>query len=92
MKAEFPITEHGFMPNRYNLVEIAAYLDRIQRHGELEDPRNVAFLEALNHLSSMSTEKAKDILDHFSDPSTDPILSSDNKPASGAWSKPEKFQ
>lgn len=58
-----------FMEHRAKLLDIAAYLDRIDR-GQGENPndfRDVAFRKALLVLSSTEPNRAKKILELFSD-------------------------
>ncbi|XZE17620.1 hypothetical protein SH449x_002894 [Pirellulaceae bacterium SH449] len=58
-----------FMEHRAKLLDIAAYLDRIDR-GSGENPndfRDVAFRKALSILSSPEPHRAKKILELFSD-------------------------
>lgn len=58
-----------FMEHRAKLLDIAAYLDRIDR-GQGENPndfRDVAFRKSLKILSSSEPNRAKKILELFSD-------------------------
>lgn len=58
-----------FMEHRAKLVDIAAYLDRIDR-GQGEDPndfRDAAFRSAIAILTDGETDRARRILDLFSD-------------------------
>lgn len=58
-----------FMEHRAKLLDIAAYLDRIDR-GRGENPndfRDVAFRQALTVLSSSEPNRAKRVLEIFSD-------------------------
>ena len=62
-----------FMEHRAKLVDIAAYLDRIDR-GQGEDPqdfRDAAFREAVAILTDGESHRAKRILNLLSDHTTD---------------------
>lgn len=76
-----------FMEHRAKLVDIAAYLDRIDR-GQGESPddfRDVAFRRAIAILTDGQTHRAKRILELFSDHSTQiPQSAEGMKGAAGA--------
>lgn len=76
-----------FMEHRAKLLDIAAYLDRVDRgRGEdSQDFRDRAFREALKILSSNVPHRARRILELFSDMSHDVPQSAEGmKGASGA--------
>ena len=76
-----------FMEHRAKLVDIAAYLDRIDRgQGEFpNDFRDVAFRKAISILTDGQTHRAKRILELFSDHTTEIPQSADGmKGAAGA--------
>lgn len=58
-----------FMEHRAKLIDIAAYLDRIDRgQGEMPDDfRDIAFRSAIEILTDGKPDRAKRILNHFSD-------------------------
>ncbi len=68
-----------FMEHRAKLLDVAAFLDRIDRSAadasEPEDFRMAAFREALGVLSESEPHRAKRVLEVFSDPSHNPIES-----------------
>ena len=68
-----------FMEHRAKLLDVAAFLDRIDRStagaSEPEDFRMAAFREALGVLSTNETNRAGRVLEVFSDHSSDPIES-----------------
>ena len=68
-----------FMEHRAKLLDIAAFLDRIDRSAaeanQPEDFRMAAFREALAVLSDREPHRARRVLEVFSDPSSDPIES-----------------
>lgn len=74
-----------FMDARFRLIEIAAFLDRVDRADGKEDFRLDAFRKALGELSKGNNERAKQVLLTFSDPTTEPIAKASVKGASGAW-------
>ena len=77
-----------FAEHRAKLLDIAAFLDRVDRAGvtrEPEDFRLVAFRQALEILSNGRPQRARRILEMLSDPTTDPIASAPVKGAAGAW-------
>ncbi|MEX0773621.1 MAG: hypothetical protein WD038_10660 [Balneolales bacterium] len=80
------------MKQRNHLLEIAAYLDRMQRsinkNGE-DDFRMQAFHKSLNLLISDQPDKVKKIQMVLSDPDIEPMVARDVQGAFGA-NKPEK--
>ena len=74
-----------FMDARHKLIDLAAFMDRVERAEGDEDFRMKAFCEALNELSKNNREKAKHVLLTFSDPTTKPIAKASVKGATGAW-------
>ncbi len=73
------------MDARFRLIEIAAFLDRLDRAPGDADFRLAAFREAMKHLADNQPERAKNILLSFSDPTPDPIAKAPGKGAVGAW-------
>lgn len=76
-----------FMDARSKLIDLAAFLDRVDRAEGDEDFRMEAFRAALAELSTQSRTKATQVLLAFSDPSTEPVLKAAGKGAVGAWSE-----
>ena len=74
-----------FMDARSKLIDLAAFLDRIERAKGKEDFRMKAFREALKELEQGKTDRAKAVLISLSDPTTQPIAAATTKAASGAW-------
>jgi hypothetical protein len=74
-----------FMDARHKLIDLAAFLDRVERAGGPDDFRLQAFRNALSELGTNQPDKAARILLAFSDPTTEPILAATTKAASGAW-------
>ena len=73
------------MEARFKLIDLAAFIDRVERSTGAEDFRMKAFRLALDELSKGETEKAKRVLMTFSDPTTEPIAVATTKAASGAY-------
>ena len=67
------------------LIDIAAFMDRVQRGGETDDYRYQMCLQALQGLDS--THRAEAVLGIFSDMTPDPKQVATHGPASGAWEK-----
>jgi hypothetical protein len=76
-----------FLDARHKLVELAAFLDRVERADGKDDFRLKAFRSALGKLSGSKKHKAKNILLTFSDSTTNPIAKAAGKGAVGAWQK-----
>jgi hypothetical protein len=74
-----------FLDARHRLIEIAAFLDRVERAGGKDDFRLKAFRAALGKLNSGQNEKVKQVLLAFSDPTSVPIAKAKGKSAAGAW-------
>lgn len=74
-----------FMDARSKLIDIAAFMDRVERAEGEEDFRMHAFREALKQLERGGAERAKHVLLTFSDPTTEPIAEAPGKSACGAW-------
>ena len=74
-----------FLDARCKLVEIAAFLDRVERARGQDDFRIQAFRAALAKVNAGGKEKAKRTLLAFSDPTTKPIPAATTKAACGAW-------
>ena len=74
-----------FMENRAKLIDLAAFLDRVDRATGDADFRLAGFQEAMKHLSDGIPERAKSVLLSLSDPTTEPIEKAPGKGAVGAW-------
>ena len=73
------------MENRAKLIDIAAFLDRIERSEGEGDFRFKAFENALKELSIGNSQRAKKVLLSLSDPTREPIPAATTKAACGAW-------
>jgi len=74
-----------FMDARSKLIDLAAFIDRVERAPGPDDFRMKALREAIKELNSSGKEKAKQVLLKFSDPTTAPIPTATGKGAVGAW-------
>jgi hypothetical protein len=74
-----------FMDARAKLIDIAAFLDRIDRADGEADFRYAAFRKALGELDHGEPVRAKSVLLSLSDPTTAPIEKAPGKGACGAW-------
>ena len=74
-----------FMENRAKLIDLAAFLDRVDRAPGEADFRLDAFRQALRELGGAQPGRAKNVLLALSDPTTDPIDKAPGKGAIGAW-------
>ena len=79
------LVDHSFVPVRAKLIEVAAFLDRVERHGAADDFRCVALRTAAQVLLDGKPERARRILERLSDPTTKPDAVSTGKAALGAW-------
>ena len=82
------IVDHGFIPVRAKLIDVAAFLDRVERYETADDFRCAALRAAAAVLIDGKPERARRILEKLSDPTTDPEPTSAGKAALGAWAKP----
>jgi len=74
-----------FMEARSKLIDLAAFLDRVERSTGDEDFRMQAFREALQELEKRNPDRAKRVLLSLSDPTTEAIAKAPGKGAVGAW-------
>jgi hypothetical protein len=74
-----------FLDARHKLIELAAFLDRVERADGKDDFRIKSFRAALVKLSGNQKQKAKKVLLAFSDLTTKPIQKAQGKGALGAF-------
>ena len=79
------LVDLGFMDSRSKLIDLAAFLDRVQKAGQDGDFRVQALRNALTLLSQDKPQRAKDVLLSFSDPSVEPIAKATMQGAIGAF-------
>ena len=74
-----------FMEARAKLIDLAAFLDRVDRAPGKDDFRMAAFRHALQILPDGKSDRAKRVLVSLSDPTSAPLPAATTKAASGAW-------
>jgi hypothetical protein len=79
------LLELYFMDARSKLIDLAAFLDRLDRAEGEADFRLQAFRTALKELDQDEPTRAKRVLLSLSDPTTEPIAAAPGKGACGAW-------
>ncbi|TDU66618.1 hypothetical protein EI77_03713 [Prosthecobacter fusiformis] len=79
------LVDLGFMDSRSKLIDLAAFLDRVQRAGQQDDFRVQALKNALALLSLDEPRRAQEVLLSFSDPSLQPIEKATTQGAIGAF-------
>jgi hypothetical protein len=84
MKSKKDLLEMQFIEIRHLVVELAAFLDRIDRSPGEPDFRVDALHNAIRILSESSSSRARTILDSLSDPSSLATESKAGPPACGA--------
>ena len=72
-----------FVDARARLIDIAAFLDRLDRAAPPADFRLPAFLRALKELDTPTPDRARRVLLALSDPTLDPIPTSPGQSACG---------
>jgi hypothetical protein len=85
------IIDDYFIENRTKLLDIAAFLDRLERSRDGAaagaDFRMQAFDDALRILAEGAPQRVRRIQMLFSDPTQEPRATLDRKSASGAWDR-----
>jgi hypothetical protein len=74
-----------FPEARAKLIDLAAFLDRLDRADGEADFRLAAFKAALGQLSRGDRNRAERVLLELSDPSSEPIAAATTKAACGTW-------
>lgn len=74
-----------FLEARSKLIDLGAFLDRVERASGPEDFRLAAFRKALTELGQGRVDNAKRVLLAFSDPTREPIPAAATKSACGAF-------
>jgi len=73
------------MDARSKLIDIAAFLDRLERHQQTDDYRVEALKLAMAELASGGADRARRVLEVFSDPTVEPIVEASIQGAFGAY-------
>ena len=84
------LVDEYFIENRTKLLDLAAFLDRLDRardENETRDFRMQAFQEALQALCSDTPSRITQVQMIFSDPTTEPLEKLDQKSARGAYER-----
>ncbi len=85
------ILDQFFPEARAKLIDLAAILDRIDRYGGAEDYRLRAFHRAMEEVSRPGgADRARRVLECFSDPTTKPADKPVTPVATGAWAGERK--
>jgi hypothetical protein len=74
-----------YLDARAKLIDLAAFLDRLDRAEGEADFRLDAFKSALAELQSAKNARAEIVLQVLSDPTNEPIPAATTKAACGAW-------
>lgn len=74
-----------YLEARAKLIDLAAFLDRLDRATGESDFRLTAFGAALRQLQSAPIPRAERVLAALSDPTSKPIPAATTKAACGAW-------
>jgi len=77
-----------FMEARSKVIDLAAFLDRVERADGPEDFRLEALRRSLELLVKNQAERARGVLMELSDPTPEPIPAATTKAACGAWPGP----
>ena len=90
--AQRAVVDHSFVPVRAKLIEVAAFLDRVERYGAAGDFRCAALRQAAKILVDGKPARARRILEQLSDPTTQPDAITSGQAALGAWQKPSSLK
>lgn len=88
-KSALEILDLYFLENRGRLLDLASFLDRIDRYREAEkakdDFRYRAMIKAIEILKDPEGERTKKIQLLLSDQTKEPVVSAKGIPTTGAW-------
>jgi hypothetical protein len=79
-----PLVDLQFIDARSRLIDVAAFLDRMERHGQADDYRVLALKRALAEVLKDETGRARRVLESLSDHSVEPIPAATIQGAFGA--------
>lgn len=85
MPSKKDLLDLQFIEARHKLLDLAAFLDRIDRHPGEDDYRIAAMKAALPILLETRPDRARAVLEAFSDPTTEPIPQASFQGAFGAF-------
>jgi hypothetical protein len=75
-----------YLEARSKLIDLAAFLDRLERSTGNADFRLTALTKALDELKGDKGDRTERVLLSLSDPTKEPIPAATTKAACGAWS------
>ena len=84
MATKQQLLDQYFIPARHQLIDLAAFLDRVDRAEGDEDFRIRALRDALSILLEDRPDRARAVLDALSDHSTEPVEQAPYQGAHGA--------
>ena len=84
MPSKQDLLDLQFIEARHKLIDLAAFLDRLDRHPGPADYRLDALKNALPILLSERPDRARAVLEALSDPTTEPIPKAASQGAFGA--------
>jgi CRP-like cAMP-binding protein len=84
MASATSLVDLSFIDARARVIDVAAFLDRLQRHGQDQDFRVVALKNALRELLKESPDRAERVLLSLSDHTAEPIAKAPMQGALGA--------
>lgn len=79
------LLDEYFIEARGKLLDLAAFIDRVQRAPGQADYRWASLHAALQKLAGVPPDKTRAILELMSDPGNEPAASASSKGATGAW-------
>jgi len=79
------VVDRYFLEHRAKLIDLAAFLDRVDRAGGFDDHRMKALGEAMAVLTDGKPERARRVLGVLSDPTDEVIDNAGAKGATGAY-------
>lgn len=79
------LTDLYYMDARARVLDLAAFLDRMDRASGAEDHRIRSLRASLVTLADGQPERARRILEAWSDPTSIPAAKAETKGATGAW-------
>jgi two-component sensor histidine kinase len=84
MAAATSLVDLSFIDARARVIDVAAFLDRLQRHGQDQDFRVTALKKALRELLEETPDRAERVLLSLSDHSLEPVAKAPMQGALGA--------
>ena len=92
MPSKNDLLDLQFIEARHKLIDLAAFLDRIDRYPGQADFRFGALQSALPILLAERPDRARAVLEALSDPTTEPITQATTQGACGAWEQSRKLK